>query len=488
MKYIPYTRLPKHLGSKAQYYQTATHFPWCFPSYFIPTDRQPGIAPVLGVRFLYEKPIPFIAAITTQSIVSVPPEITSLDKLRNLENALHTANEWLRDHLPLWLQQLTQPSYNLYLLNNSDSKPLLSVDGGSAALSAVLARISELLQYPLPIDWVYSATVSDRGKLGPVNALEAKIQGALSMCPHVQHVVVGHISDSEFTHLQTTFKSSITVHRCHTIQEALACIPITEEHTIQQMIQHQLTYYVENNPERLTLFAEDIFVAIQQGWSQIYGWGSLYRTLVAMYELAKNQHHTTPKVLYLLELSILIACRYQSNPNTSIEEQPKCILHLRRSHIENGVHFLNIGEWYTLLPHLLQQLTDRPDLVDCQKLLLKTIQSHLPDKNQQWYTPIQLRLMGAWGRYLSKTATDPHHLQEAFHWQQLCFEHWFIQGLFYDASYPLCAMMYLCEHLPDKEASTWQCWNSFKRKPNSKYQTIIQFMPPIWQERIKLSS
>lgn len=488
MKYIPYTKLPQHLGSKAEFHQTAKFFPWCFPSYFIPKERQAGIAPVLGVRFSYEKPIPFIAAITPHLVSNVSPTVTSLDKLHNLETALQTANEWLRDHLPLWLQQLTQPNYSLYLLNGSDTKPLLSVDGGSAALSAVLARISDLLAHPLPIDWVYSATVSDKGKLGPVNALEAKIQGALNMCPHVRHMVVGQISDIEYRHLRETFQTNITIHRCQTIQEALDCIPLTEHHSIQQMIQRQLTYYVEDNPERLKLFAEDIFVSIQQGWSQIYGWGSLYRTLIAMYQIAKEQVHTSPKTLYLLELSILIACRYQSSPDTPLEEQPRCILTLRRDHIDNGSVFLSLGEWYTLLPHLLQQLTDRPDLVECKTQLLSTIQSHLPESEQQWYTPLQLRLMGAWGRYIFETSTEEKQLNDAFKWQELCFEHWFIQGLFYDASYPLCAMMQLCGLLPEKELIVWEYWRSFKRKPNSKYQTIIQFMPKVWRERINLSS
>jgi hypothetical protein len=488
MKYIAYTILPQHLGSKAEYHQTAKHFPWCFPSFFIPPERTPGIAPVLGVRFTYEHPVPFIAAVTPQSIENFSSTIIELDKLHNLETALQTVNDWLRDHLPLWLQQLTQPNYHLYLLNGSDTNPLHSVDGGSAALSAILARVSELLQHPLPIDWVYSATVSDKGRLGPVNALASKIQGALNMCPHVRHIVVGCITDHEFAQLQETFQSRITIHRCRSIQEALECIPITAQHTIQQMIQRQLTDYVEGNPERLAIFSEDIFVAIQQGWSQIYGWGSLYRTLVAMYEMAKSHTHTTPKTLYLLELSILIACRYQSSPNTPLEEQPSCLLHLRQDHIENGVHFLTIGEWYTLLPHLLQQLTDRPDLVDCKALLLRTIQSNLPSQDQQWYTPLQLRLMGAWGRYLFETGTDEQQLREAFHWQQLCFEHWFIQGLFYEASYPLCAMMQLCESLPDIETSVWEYWLSFKRKPNSKYQTILQFMPSLWQKRIQMSS
>jgi hypothetical protein len=230
---LEYAHLKTNKGSIVQHKHFANRFPWCFTADFITKDRNSGIAPIIGVRG--DECIPFVCAVISGS--HLEPNVDRAHKLiqkQHLQRAGVISTQWIIDNLPLWLNHFTAPNYTVYQLTGQHCT---QVDGASAGLSMLLATLSHILDSPLAADWMYSATLLEDGRLGPVNSIEEKIEGILKYCPNVRHFVLGDYG-KETESLRSKVQSfGINVHFCPTIHEAFATIPIGSHETIHECIE-----------------------------------------------------------------------------------------------------------------------------------------------------------------------------------------------------------------------------------------------------------
>ncbi len=476
---IDYDGLSDNHGSIVAYRPIANPFPWCFRSSFIPSVRQNtyGIAPIIGV--LSKTGHTFVSAIVIDD-ASVPHIVLQDKQIQqpHLQHAVQTAREWLLDNLPIWLRFSSSHTSDIYQLNGPQRIP--TVDGASVGLSATLAHISALLKLPLPSNWMYSATINARGEVGGVSSIEKKVQGIRQLCPTVDTLVIGNFETQGNQVTNLIENAGLKAHVVHTIEEAMAIIPIGPFASILDAFEASLEQWVQQSDEELHSFIQHIFLSALQGFSQLYGWGSL-RNLLHKIQTHPILWSRLPLHLQCkVDITALIASRYYFGRE-----------YTHRSDTWDGVLF---GEkhyqWLTTcprseqlqtLPHLIQQITEWPSSISCPEKILTMAQATLPTPTVEWIPPLHLKLSGSWGRYLV-THTDRY--EEAFQWQRLCFEQWCAHGLYDQASYPLCALMDLSLHLPQYDPVIEQLWIQFKRLPNSRVSQIRRFIPNHWKKRL----
>lgn len=472
---LDYPNLPRHRGSIIQYRHVAATFPWCFPKAFIPDERTAGVAPIVGVY--NESTGSFISAVVVGNHTPPPSRTAPLhEQKQHLRNAINTSNEWLLDHLPIWLANTSPFKHTLYQLTGAS---ISSVDGASAGLSCLLASIGKLLNLPLASDWIYSATISDAGELGRVNSIVEKAKGIKSFCPSVNHFVIGNYDiDTEATiqHIQSL---GIQVYSFKTVQEALNTIPIGPFKSIHEAIEHSMEQWVSEENNSLHQLIENTFLSVLQGFRQIHGWGSLRNMMMRIRNHPTLWIRLSKDAQYKLEITALIASRYlygkRSEYNTST-----CPIVFTNAHLD-WLSTCRDTERLQLLPHMMQQLNELPESILCADEILTLVQSELPNPKQDWILPLQLKLAGSWGRYL---ATRTHRYQEAYEWQLLCFYQWCDHGFYEQASYPICALLDLSESLPEHTDHIEQLWRDFTQKPNAKVSQIRRFIPKHWQNKL----
>lgn len=474
---LNYSTLSHNRGSIIRHKSFASSFPWCFPSDFIPAERPAGIAPIIGVRG--EGNIPFVcAAVSGQH---TPPPLKFASKLipkQHLQQAFVLTNTWLFDHLPLWLNDFSVPEQTVYQLTG---QPCTHVDGSSAGLSVLLASLSHLLDLPLSSSWMYSATVSEQGKLGRVNSAVEKAKGIQQFCPTVQHFVLGDY-DTETEMVRSTIESmGLTVHVFPTLQEAFQTIPIGPYPSIQSAIEHAMEVWVLKDNETLHRFIDNAFLSSLQGYSQIYGWGSLE----AMFIRLKNHDGiwTRLSISYQCKVDsiIMIADRYMNGRNRiKGNPHPPPPVRFGDQHFA-WLQSSSASDRLMLLPHLMQQIHERPESIHCTEAILQLTIALLPNPEMEWIPPLHLKLAGSWGRYLKATLGD---YEAAYQWQKVCFIQWCNNGFYDQASYPMCALMELSPHLPHYEETIHRMWLDFANKPNARVSQIRRFIPQYWQRKL----
>ena len=474
---LNYSTLSNNHGSIIRHKSFATNFPWCFPDGFIPVERRAGIAPIIGVRG--ENNIPFVCAAVSgkHNVPSVKFASTLIPK-QHLQQAFLLTNTWLFDHLPLWLNDFSVPEQTLYQLTG---QPCTHVDGSSAGLSVLLASLSHLLDLPLSSKWMYSATVSEQGKLGRVNSALEKARGIQQFCPTVEHFVLGNYGNDTPT-VRTQIESlGFTVHIFPTLQEAFQAIPIGPYSSIQSALEHAMEEWVLKDDETLRRFVDNAFLSCLQGYSQIYGWGSLE----TMFLRLKNHRRIWPRlsVAYQCKVDsiIMIADRYMNGRNRlKGKPHPPPPIHFDSGHLQ-WLQNSSASDRLMLLPHLMQQIHERPASIHCKEAIIELTTSLLPNPTVEWIPPLHLKLAGSWGRYLTASLEE---YENAYQWQKLCFVQWCNNGFYDQASYPMCALMELSVHLPQYEDTIHSMWLDFANKPNARVSQIRRFIPPYWQRKL----
>lgn len=474
---LNYEQLSFNRGSIIRYKSFAASFPWCFKEAFIPSERRYGIAPIIGVRG--EACIPFICAMIAGD--HRPPNELLAKKLtqkEHLKQACVQSNTWLFDHLPLWLNEFQVPEHTTYQLAGQVCS---AVDGSSAGLSALLSTLSQLLKLPLSSKWMYSATVSDQGSLGRVNSILEKAQGIQQFCPEVRHLLIGNYGEQTSEVISNIERIGLQVYTAGTVHEAFNIIPIGPYPSIQQAIEASMEQWISNDEETLLRFIDNAFLSALQGYSQIYGWGSL----AAMFLRIKSHARIWPKLgtnhRCKCDAIIMIADRYLNGRNRLQGRQsPPPPIQFGAQHIK-WLEDTSASNRLMLLPHLMQQLHERPDSIESHDSIIELAKSLLPNPREEWIAPLHLKLAGSWGRYLTATTKE---YQSAYEWQTLCFRQWCQNGFYDQASYPMCALMELSEVLPEHEDTIHRLWIEFANKPNSKVSQIRRFIPQYWQEKL----
>ena len=474
---LNYGQLSLNHGSVIRYKSFASSFPWCFDQAFVPSKRQHGIAPIIGVRG--ESCIPFVCAMVAGDH-TVPKDrfAKNLVQKEHLKQACIQSNTWLFDNLPLWLNEFKAPAHTTYQLSGEVCS---AVDGSSAGLSALLATLSLLLKLPLASEWMYSATVSEQGAVGRVNSVLEKAKGILQFCPEVQHFVIGDYGEQTTEIIAAIEDLGLQVHTVRTVHEAFTVIPIGPYPSIQQAIELSMEQWISKDEETLKRFVDNAFLSALQGYSQIYGWGSL----AAMFLRIKIHANIWPQLnrsyQYKCDAIIMIADRYMNGKNKIQGRQsPPAPIRFGAQHLE-WLQEISNSDRLMLLPHLMQQLHERPNSIACREAIIELAQSQLPHPKTEWIAPLHLKLAGSWGRYLTATTKE---YQSAYEWQTLCFEQWCQNGFYDQASYPMCALMELSEVLPEHEDTIHRLWIEFANKPNSKVSQIRRFIPEYWQKKL----
>ncbi len=469
---IEYSTLPKHRGSIIRYRCFAAAFPWCFDEAFIPQHRKPGYAPIIGVYGDREKRA-FVAATSVEEESTSVELAHPLNPQQNLQRTLQISNEWLIDNLPMWIQN--KPKQHRFV--QLTGARVDNVDGASAGLSTLLATIGSLLKLPLPIEYMYSAVVYPNGKLGKVNSIVEKAKGIERFCPMVKNLVIAHPEDSAM--LDELAKTSLTIHCVESVQEALDVIPIGSFSSIQDAIEHSLEQWLAKDEQALPTFVEHVFLSALQGLTQLYGWGSLHNMLNGIKRSPTLYVGLSFDLQCKFDITMLIAERYLTGKHGHNKG-----FDANTIFTENHLRWLNSckkSDRLKVLPHLMQQITERPDSIDCKTAIKIMVEKSLPDQSDDWTNPLLLRLAGSWGRYLTKHTTQ---YLEAYEWQRFCYHQWCALGIYAESSYPICALLDLSPYLPDKENEIESLWQSFSQLPNVKVSQIKRFVPPHWKERL----
>ena len=472
---IDYPNLPPHRGSIIQYRHVASLFPWCFPKVFIPPERMVGVAPIIGVY--NEGNEAFISAVmvgehTTPSSKIAPP----LEQKQHLRTAIVQSNEWLLDHLPIWLSNSSPFKHTIYQLTGTS---IPSVDGASAGLSCLLASIGRLLNLPLASDWIYSATIGDTGELGRVNSVVEKARGIKSYCPAVKHFVIGNYDTDTSSTVKEIESLGIHVYSFKTIQEAFNTIPIGPFKSIHEAIEHSMEQWVSEKTDSLHQLIENTFLSVLQGFNQIHGWGSLRNMMMRIRNHSGLWNKLSNNAQHKLDITVLIASRYISGKHSDLIPST-CPVLFTEAHLK-WVSTCRETDRLQILPHMMQQLNELPESILCAEEIHTLVQSNLPDPNQSWIMPLHLKLAGSWGRYLS---THTKRYQEAYDWQLLCFKQWCNHGFYEQASYPICALLEVSQFVPQHTDHIEKMWWDFTQKPNAKVSQIRRFIPEHWQHKL----
>ncbi len=469
---IEYSTLPTHRGSIIRHRSFAAAYPWCFDERFIPKNRQPGIAPIVGVYGDREKHA-FIAATSVSEALTKSEFVHRLRPQQNLLHALTISNEWLIDNLPMWIQNQPKQHHFVQLTGS----PVENVDGASAGLSTLLATIGSLLKLPLPIDYMYSAVVYPDGRLGKVNSIVEKAKGIEKFCPVVKHLIIASPIDPET--LRELSDSTLTIHSVRSVQEALNIIPIGSFSSIQEALEHSLERWLARDDEALPTFIEHVFLSALQGLTQIYGWGSLHNMLMGI----KRSVLLYPTLSFdqqcKLDITMLIAERYlagKHGQNKEFDANTK----FTNDHLR-WLEGCKKSDRLKVLPHLMQQITEHPNSLECKEAIKSMVEDSLPDRSDDWANPLLLRLAGAWGRYLTEHTKQ---YAEAYDWQRFCYTQWCALGIYAESSYPICALLELSLYLPNKEPEIEKLWREFSQQPNVKVSQIKRFVPKHWRERL----
>ncbi len=315
----------------------------------------------------------------------------------------------------LWTQIKTQRELQAAYVGGITA-PML--DGDSFGVAFALAAFSSAINKPVPAKFVPSATVDNRGNLGPVLGLEAKIKICLDHAPSVREFIVAKAQEHEAEDI--AYGKDIKIVAFSTLGEVLEHVyPGLEDILIQAPGKTALT----ENIFRLAIGRRDKVTY----WQPIAH--AAKAALESWQDISDNEDMTQK-----LRLAEAISFRHDGNrgslqmpPQTWIESLPQPIR-------------------LDVVAHIVQNAADcgAPSPADAQKLA----ESFLKDNREANAFPEHLRILGALGR-LRYAMGEP---REALNLQMEAIRGWLDRWEFDEISYPLSVAYVYAGALRDESA------------------------------------
>jgi hypothetical protein len=292
------------------------------------------------------------------------------------------------------------------------------LDGPSFGLTFFLLLTSVVLDVPLPDDFVASAQVDERGRIGPVEAIAEKIGGIVARAPTIRRILVAADQQDEAI---VAARGALDVIGVADAADAL-------RHIFADRLSRSLAD-AGTDPNRRAELVAAFFRLALVGRGASVDWSPIERGAA----LALGEWPLDDDQRYRLQFACAVAARHERNagvlsiPSAAWLDAQPVTLRL------------------ALLTHLVQQSADAgvPSAVDTEALALQA----LPHRVEDRLLP-HLKLAGALARLWAVTGREREALDT-----QRTLAHAFADAYVdYESSYPLAEWYRLSGILLDSEA------------------------------------
>lgn len=276
------------------------------------------------------------------------------------------------------------------------------LDGRSFGLAFGLALVSKLLEVPLPVTWMASADIDEKGRVGEVDALEEKIDTIWNYAPRVRRLLVAKEQEEKAERYSA---GRIDIVGVNTLTEAV--------NEVFDDLPRRLVELGEEQGDREDLVKQIFDLCLTRrdairDWSPVGGAARLAR---------KGWAGLRDADIEKLTIAEAVSLRHEDN---------------------SGEIQLPLGGWFDTLSkpkqvevaaHIVQQSTDTgtPE----EWAALKFAKSYLVSGNEA-FEP-HLKLMGAMGRLYFIVG----QLEESLEMQKEALEQWIERRKSDEVSYPL---------------------------------------------------
>ncbi len=259
----------------------ARRFPWCQIPDSSSDDRQnpPPFLPEPGMTLLVavdaDQSHLYAAHHGKRRNESSPlPLSTSLQEL--VQCIWHTVDFFL----PL---SAVLPSHPQLQVESVWGAPAPLLDGDSFGLALALGTVSQRLNLPLPADLCALATVDEKGRTGPVNAFESKLDGIAANAPAVCRVLVSSQQLPAFENWLSSAPRRLDAIPVDSLQKAIA-IAFPDPFT-------PLQSFWESNPAQARRQLRHLFEACLTRKNLFLEWSQVARTAEILMEIPAIANH-----------------------------------------------------------------------------------------------------------------------------------------------------------------------------------------------------
>ncbi|RME71266.1 MAG: hypothetical protein D6776_10505 [Planctomycetota bacterium] len=302
-------------------------------------------------------------------------------------------------------------------------QPPARLEGASFGLAFFLAQASEVLDCPLPADVVGCATVDAHGALGPVEALDRKLEAVARLAPGVEQIVVAATQRDEARRIADELGAPWRIRGESRADRALAAL-LSPERVAERLVD------AGADPETRSALVRSFYRLAMGRRDAVHVWRPVARAA----RLALDRWpDLDPAERYWLRFAEAVALRHDGKPAALPLPERVWLERLPRS--ERTAH----------LAHLVQQAADtgspEPEAIG------PLLEHELPATVHEAFAP-QLQLLGALARLEAVTGRPRHALER----QLAVLEGWLERFRPEEASYPLAEAYRLAGALGDEAA------------------------------------